>query len=154
MKKGIFSVIILFVCAVAFSGCINTSPTSFTIHPSMSATIGNYNFVAASTVPSTLDTQVHDSTTELIITGYTSDPAYPHDKIVLSITKYKGVTGTYSIVQGQANATWYHSTTVSKALGGVVSITRVESNCLVGYFSFNTDDNQSITNGAFNVGLP
>ncbi len=154
MIKGFSAVVTLFICCVIFSGCIKTSPDVLTINPSMTANIGSYNFVAKSTVPATLDAQVHDTTTTLIITGYTSDPAYPYDKMVISITKYKGVPGTYSIVQGQASGTWYHSTNVSSALGGVVSISKVESNCIIGYFSFNTQDGQAITNGAFNVGLP
>ena len=154
MKKGIFSIVILFVSSIIFPGCIKTSPTVFTINPSMTANIGTYNFIASSTVPSTLDTAVYDSTTTLIITGYSSDPVYPYDKIVLSITKYKGVTNTFSIVQEQASATYYHSTTVSSAAGGVVSITKVTANSVIGYFSFNTNDNIAVTNGAFNVGKP
>jgi hypothetical protein len=90
----------------------------------------------------------------LFITGYSADPVYPYDKIVLTITKYKGVTNTFSIVQGQASATYYHSATVSYAAGGVVSISKVTSNSVIGYFSFNTSDNIAVTNGAFNVGKP
>ena len=123
----------------------------------MTANIGSYDFIASSVVPSTLDTQMHDSTTTLIITGYSSDPLYPKDKIVLSITKYKAVTGTWSIVQGQATATYYHTisatTNVNYALGGIVSISNVTSTSLIGYFSFNTDS-LAITHGSFNVGLP
>jgi len=119
----------------------------------MTANIGNYDFIASSTVPSILDTQIHDSTTTLIITGYSSDPNYPHDKMVISVTKYKAVTGTWSIVQGQATGTYYHNGYVYPALGGVVSISNVTSNSLIGYFSFNTDS-LSVSNGAFNVGQP
>ena len=125
----------------------------------MTANIGSYDFIASSVVPSTLDTQMHDSTTTLFITGYSSDPLYPKDKIVLSITKYKAVTGTWSIAQGQASATYYHNGLAYAALGGstlqggIVSISNVTSTSLIGYFSFNTDS-LSITHGSFNVGLP
>jgi hypothetical protein len=155
MKKGFFLITIISVSVfVIISGCIKTSPVITTINPSMTANVGSYNFIAATTVPSTLDTQVHDSTTTLIITGYSSDPVYPYDKMVISITKYKPLAATYSIVQGQATATYYHNTSVSYALGGIVSVSRITSNTIVGYFSFNTQDNIAVTNGSFTVGKP
>ncbi len=155
MKKGIFSVIILLGCAV-FSGCVKTSPTVFTINPSLTATIGTYDFISSKTVPSTIYSQHSnlDTGTTLIITGYTSDPVSPRDRIVLSVTKYTGATNTYSIVQGQASATYYHGSTVSPAAGGIVSIQKVTTTTITGYFSFNTIDNIAVTNGLFTVGLP
>lgn len=127
-----------------------------TINPSMTAHIGTYNFVAISVVPSTLDaqTKVNDTATTLFITGYTSDPVYPHDRIALTITNYKGVPGTYSIVEGQASGVYYHSVFTSFALGGIVSISKVTNTSLIGYFSFNTQDGLAVQNGTFNVGLP
>jgi hypothetical protein len=156
MKKGVFALIMLLGCCAVFSGCVKTAPAVFTINPSMSATIGTYNFVAAKTVPSTIRFQHADidTGTTLVITGYTSDPVSPYDKIVISVTKYTGITNTYSIVQGQASATYYHGNTVSPAAGGIVSIQKVTTTTISGYFSFNTIDNIAVTNGLFNVGLP
>ena len=143
-------------CCALFSGCIKTSPAVLTINPSLSANIGTYNFIAAKTVPSIIYSQHSDldTGTTLIITGYTSDPVSPRDRIVLTVTKYTGATNTYSIVEGQASATYYHGSTVSYALGGIVSIQKVTTTNITGYFSFNTQDNIAVTNGLFNVGLP
>lgn len=154
MKKGLFSVFIIVSCIALFGGCIKNTPYVTTINPSMTAKIGTYNFTAETTVPSTLDTQIHDTTTLLYITGNTSDPLTPRDKIVLGITKYRGITGTYSIVMSEASALYYHSGVVSAASGGVVAITRITANSIIGYFSFTTYDGLSVTNGDFNVGLP
>lgn len=137
-----------------FSGCIKNTPYITTIDPSMTANIGTYDFTAATVTPSTLDTQANDTATALYITGKTADPTSPYDKIILSISDYKGLTGTLSIVQGQASATYIHSGVVSYALGGVVSVTRITSNSIIGYFSFSTQDGINVTNGAFNVGKP
>ena len=119
----------------------------------MTASVGNYNFIASSVVPSTVNTISNDSITTLFVTGYSSDPVYPNDKIVISVTSYKGLTGTWSIVQGQASGTFYHNGFVYPASGGIVSISNITSTSINGYFSFTTDT-PSITNGAFNVGLP
>ena len=73
---------------------------------------------------------------------------------MLFITKYKGVTGTYSIVQQQAGAYYLHSNIKSYALGGVVAITRINENTIEGYFSFTTNDGISVKNGLYTVGLP
>ena len=159
MKKVLFSVSILLSCCIIFSGCIKTSPSSLTINPSMTASIGKYNFIASSVVPSTVNTQVNDSITTLIITGYSSDVTYPNDKIVITVTSYKSAPGTWSIEQGQASGTYYHNGAVYAAAGGiaatggVVSISNVTSSNIVGYFSFNTGG-VAVTNGSFNVGLP
>lgn len=142
------------MCAVIFSGCIKNTPYITTINPSMTASIGTYNFTAATVQPSTQDTQSHDSVTAFIITGMSSDVTVPLDKIILSINKYKGLTGVYSIVQGQASAYYVHSKVVSQAAGGVVAITKISGTSVTGYFSFNTYDGISVLNGAFNVGLP
>ncbi len=120
----------------------------------MSANVGSYNFIAFKTVPSTIRSQVRDTGTTLVITGYTADKVSPRDRIVLTVTKYTGLTGTFSIVQGQASATYYHGSSVGVALGGVVSIQNVSTTNISGYFSFTTQDNLSVQNGVFNVGLP
>lgn len=155
MKKGYLIVVLLLSCCALFSSCLKNRPYVTTTNPSMTATIGgNYKFVGAYCVPSTLDTQVHDTSTTLIITGYSSDKVYPYDKIVLTVSDYNGKPGTFSIVQGQASAGYSHSIVQSYALGGVISITKVTSTSIIGYFSFNTNDGVAITDGAFNVNIP
>jgi hypothetical protein len=154
MKKAVFAVILLISCCVIFSGCIKNTPYITTIDPSMTASIGTYNFIASSVAPSTLDTQARDTATVLYITGKTSDVTVPYDKIVLSIPDYKALTGTYSIAHKEASATYYHSGLISSAIGGIVSITRITSNSIIGYFSFSTADGINVTNGTFNVGKP
>ncbi len=108
MKKGSLLAVIFIGCLVIFAGCIKSTPYVTTINPSLTASIGTYNFTAETIVPSSLDTQIHDSITGLIITGFTADQTAPKDKIVLFVTKYKGITGTYSIVQKQAGAYYLH----------------------------------------------
>ena len=158
MKKGFFIVALLVSSCAIFSGGIKTSPEVTTINPSMSATIGNYTFIAATTVPSTLNPQLtygNDSSITLVITGRTSDPVNPDDKIVLTVTRYKGIDSTYSIVKGQASAVYVHGSVTSPADGGIVAITKVTSTSIIGYFSFtNVADSINVTNGAFNVGKP
>jgi hypothetical protein len=159
MKKGFFLSVILVSCFAVFSGCIKSTPAVTTIDPSLTATIGTYNFTALTVVPSTLDTQIHDSTTTLIITAKTSDITAKGDEIVLHITKYKGVTGTFSVIRGEASAFYYHNGIYSTAFGdsgssGIISITHVTSNSIVGYFVFTTSDGLYVQNGVFTVGKP
>jgi hypothetical protein len=160
MKKVILSAIVLFGCCALFSGCIKAKPDITSIVPSMVASIGTYDFTASSVIPSTLDTQYQqpasgpDSVLNLYITGHSSDLVYIYDKIVLNITHYNGLTGTFSIVQNQAGAAYYHNGVVSVASGGIVVITRITSNTIIGYFSFTTVDGISVTNGTFTVALP
>ena len=152
MKKVFFSIAILLGCCILLQGCIKNSPVSSN-NPSMTASVGSYNFVASSVVSGTLNAQVNDTNTTLVITGYSSDPNLPSDKIVITVTSFKSLPGTWSIDQGQASGTYYHSGNVYPALGGVVSISSVTSTGIVGYFSFNASS-LSVTNGLFNVGLP
>jgi len=158
MKKGFFSIVILLAGAVIFSGCIKNTPYNPTTNPSMSAVIGTYTFVAGTVVTATIDTQIFDSTTTLVIKGNTSDFAHPYDYIQVSITRYHGKTGVYSIVQSQANANYQHTGVYgvknSYALGGVVAITSITSNTIIGYFSFDTQDTLHIGNGAFIANKP
>ena len=159
MKKWFFSVILLMASCVVLNSCIKNKGSITTITPYMVATIGTYTFNAATVVPSTLDTQAHDTTTTLYITAHSSDLVYPKDKIILTITKYKGLTGTFSIVQGLASATYTHegiSETAAFGIistGGQVSITQITSNSIIGYFNFNTP-NVTVSNGSFNIGKP
>jgi hypothetical protein len=153
MKKIFFSSIALLVGCIMFCGCSKSSG-NLTINPYLTASIGTYNFTSATVVPSTLDTQSHDSTIAFIITGNTIDQSTPHDKIMLSVNKYKMQTGVFSIVQGQASAWYIHSGVTDAAAGGIVAITHITSNSVIGYFSFNTYSGISVLNGAFSVGLP
>lgn len=129
----------------------------------MTAQIGSYNFTAASVVPATIDTQVNDTTITLKIIGNSADRTSPRDQIILQITNYQGITGTFSIVKGEANAYYYHNGVTpggvygqifDTALGGIVAITHVNSNSIVGYFSFNATNGINISNGTFTVGKP
>jgi hypothetical protein len=120
----------------------------------MSATIGSYDFVAATTFPGIYSSQVDDTATTLVITGTSSDINYPKDKIQLTVTKFTGVTGTFSIVQGLASAYYLHSGVYFVATGGIVSITQITSNQISGYFSFADTTALSVTNGIFTVGRP
>ena len=159
MKKAVFSVILLVSCCLVFSGCIKNTPYITTINPAMTANIGTYNFTANTVVPSTLDTQgqqneLIDSVEVLYITGNSSDLVYPKDKIVLSISKFRWLTGISSIVRGEANAFYYHNGVKSSAIGGIVSVTKITTTTIIGYFSFTTSDGLNITNGTFTVGYP
>ena len=121
----------------------------------MTANIGPYFFTASSVVPFTLDTQLHDTTTSFYFVGHSADVNFPHDKIVLGITKYKGLTGVFSIVQNKASAYLIRGAApADTALGGIVAITRITSNTITGYFNFNTVSGLTITNGLFTVGTP
>jgi hypothetical protein len=158
MKKVFLQSALLISCIAIFSGCIKSTSVT-TIDPSLLATIGTYNFTASTVAPSTLDTQVHDTTTTLIITAHCSDINAIHDKIVLYITKYKGITGTFSFVRKEAKAYYYHNGIYSNAFGdatssGFISVTHVTSNSIIGYFVFTTTDGLFVQNGTFNVGKP
>jgi hypothetical protein len=154
MKKVILSVFLVVACCAAFWGCTKDTPYITTNNPSMTADIGTFKFVSSAVRPATIDTQIADTSTTLVITGYTSDRANPYDKIVLYVANYKGVTGTYSIVQGQASAVYYHNGRVGVALGGIVAIKSVSSTLITGYFNFNTDDGVRLENGLYSVGTP
>lgn len=154
MKKALFSVIGVFCCFLMFSGCIKNTPYVTTLNPYMTASVGTYNFTARTVVPSLVDTQANDTAMVLEITGNTSDLVYVNDKIVLYVTDWKKQTGVFSMVQGQANGIYYHNGIADPALGGIVAITKITSNSIIGYFSFNTASGVTITNGEYNVGLP
>lgn len=159
MKKSFFTGIFLISLVVLFAGCIKNTPYVTTINPSLTANIGTYNFTAATVVPSTLDTQVHDTSTTLIITAYSSDPTAIHDRMVLTIYDYKEKVQLYSIVRLEATAYYYHSGITSVASSGVsaagiISVTHITSNSIIGYFTFTTTDGIVVSNGTFNVGKP
>ena len=125
----------------------------------MTASIGTYNFTASTVVPSTIDTQwqeplIKDSLKDLIITGNSADLVFTHDKIVLGLSHYKGRTGNYSIVRSEAGAIYFHNGVASYATSGIVAVTRITSNSIIGYFNFGTFDGISVTNGTFNVARP
>lgn len=154
MKKSLFLVFVVGAICMAIGGCIKNTPYVTTTNPTMTADVGAYKFIASAVTPATIDTQVTDTSTTLVITGYTSDRVNPYDKIVLYINNYKGATRTFSIVQGQANAIYYHGMLTGLATGGVVAITSVSTEVISGYFSFTTADGLSITNGKYTVNLP
>jgi hypothetical protein len=154
MKKVVLSVVLVATCCMVFFGCIKNTPYITTTNPTMTADIGTFKFISSAVQPSTIDTQITDTSTTLIITGYSSDRVNPYDKIILYIANYKGVTGTFSIVQGQAGAIYNHGIYTGLALGGVVSVTNVTSTLVTGYFTFNTDDGVAVTNGKFTVNTP
>lgn len=146
--KGLLTITIIFSCTV-LSSCIK-NPTDRTINPYMTANIGTYTFSAEHVYPATLSSQIVDTGTTLIITGQLPTT---HEQIVLTITNFKQKQGVYSIVGGQASAEYIHAVT-SVAAGGVVAISKITSNTIIGYFSFNTYDGYNILNGNYCVGLP
>lgn len=156
MKKGFFSIIVLISLSLLNTGCIKNTPYTTTINPYMIASIGTYNFTANTVVPSIADTQSHshDTATVLYITGNSADAVQPYDKIILAVTRYKALTGTFSIVKSEAGATYIHNGISDPALGGIVAITKITDNSLIGYFSFTTASGLNITNGTFSVGKP
>lgn len=158
MKRALFCLAIVAGACAIFTGCIKNTPDNTTINPSLTVNIGSYRFVAKDVIPSTLDTQVNDTSTMLIITAHTSDRTTPNDKMVLQVTSYHQNTGVFSIVQGQAHAYYYHQGTFGPtwdtATGGVISISKIHSNDIEGYFSFTTNTGLSVSNGSFVVGNP
>jgi len=153
MKKVIFSIVIVLCCGFIISGC--TKHPTLTITPSMTAQIGTDTFNAVTVAPSVVTSQANDTTNTLIITGNANLlQATPGDQIILSITKYKNATGTFSLVQGQASEVYIHNGITSVGTGGIISVTNITSNSIIGYFAFTTADGLSIVNGTFNVGKP
>lgn len=154
MKKVLVSLFLVAAAGTTFVGCIKNRPYVVTANPSMTADVGKFKFVASTVVPATIDTQVVDTSTTLVITGNSSDRIAPYDRIILSISNFKQKTGVFSIVQGFAGAVYYHGTAKGTATGGVVSVTEITTTTVSGYFSFNTDDGVAVTNGKFTVAQP
>lgn len=154
MKKNIFIVLVLISACGVFSGCLRNKPYVTSTNPSMTATIGKYQFVASQVTSAVLDTQRNDTTKTLVITGLANDKANPQDKIILTVATYRGKAGTFSIVKHEANAIYYHGIQMGGAISGIVSITQITANSIIGYYSFNTNDSLAITSGAYNVGKP
>jgi hypothetical protein len=154
MKKSLITVFVFVCFAFVIAGCSKNNHQVTTLNPYMTATIGTYNFSAKTIVPSLVDTQGYDSVSALYITGNTSDLVYVNDKIVLGVSRFHGVTGTFSIVQGQASAAFIHNGLNDIAVGGIVAITKITDNSLIGYFSFQTGSGVLVSNGSFSVGNP
>ena len=150
MKHLLSIALVLAVAGFLFSGCIKNAKNDATVNSYMSASAGVDSFVATSVYAGLLDKQVNDTTTSLVITG---EMVPLGRKIVLTVTKYKGLTGNFSIVQGQA-AALYINNTVDSALGGVVVVTGVSANTISGYFSFNATNGAVVSSGIFSVGNP
>jgi hypothetical protein len=154
MRKSLLPIIILIACSAIFAGCgKNTGASIF--NPYLTATINSTsNFTAATVAPSTVDTQVNDTSTALVITGNSSDQFAFTDKIILFITDYKAAGNVFSIVEGHAEAIYVHEGVADPAASGVVAVTQITSNSIIGYFSFTTVGGTSVTNGTFSVGKP
>ena len=157
MKKIFFPVIILLVC-FGFNGCIKETPDTPTPNPYMNITIGPYIFNTSTVYPSTLSQKTNDTTITLFITG---EQLSTKEKIILTINNYKAKEGIYSIAAGEAEAKYLHytgtSTIVSNtsiAIGGVVVITKIVNDNIVGYFSFQTADGLDLTNGTYTCPAP
>jgi hypothetical protein len=146
MKKGILSILLVVMCCGVFTQCEkqhNNTPMPF-----MNARINlSDTFVANTVITSTLTSQLGDSAPTLILTGYKALNTDPY--IVLGVKRYKGHTGTFSIVEGQAYATYRHPPSTGYSIGGIVSITKVTSGTISGYFSFITSDSNVVSSGNF-----
>lgn len=149
MRKGLLYIFTLIGCAAFFSGCLKHG-TDRNIETSMTASLGTYTFNASYVEPATVKPQLNDSATSLIIRGIDKVSG---DEIDISVTKYKGMQGTFSIANGDAAATYYHSGIAYIASSGVVAIKEVSGNAITGYFSFATAIS-SASNGAYTVGKP
>ena len=150
-----YDIITILFCGVALTGCIKngknrTIKTSMTIAVAKgTAKLGT--FTATAVEPATITPQLNDTATALIITGYNSNTG---DKIILTVPKYTETPGTFSIVNSQASALYYHGTVISPSNGGIVALKEIASNVIIGYFSFTTVDGYTLTNGEFTVGRP
>jgi hypothetical protein len=154
MKKNTLVLLVLICAYAAVTGCIRNTPYVTTTNPTMTATLGKYQFVASQVTSALLDTQRNDTSKTLIITGLANDKANPQDNITLSVSAYRGKAGTFSIVKGEAAAVYTHGLVAGVAISGIVSITQITANSIIGYFSFNTNDSVAVTSGSYNVGKP
>jgi len=154
MRKILLPIIILIACCAVFAGCGKNTGTG-PYKPFLTANIdAGGNFTAATVAPSTVDTQVNDTSTALVITGNSSEVLAFADKIILVVTDYKAAGSVFSIVQGHAAATYVHGGITDPAASGVVAITQITSTSIIGYFSFSTVSGVSVTNGSFSVAKP
>lgn len=154
MKKFLVLAALAVGCGATFIGCNKNGGYVTTTNPSMTADIGNFKFISSAVRTATFKPQLPDTLNGLIITGYTSDNVNPYDKVVLYIRNYKRAAGTFSIVQGQANAIYYHNGLIDSALGGVIAISEVTSTTTSGYFKFNTKYGSTVTNGNYVANNP
>jgi len=152
MKQAYFSLVILIACCGIFSACTkqNTNPIP---QPTMHAKVNADSFMAPVVVTYTSTSQLTDTSETLYIKGI--GPYGTGDEIILSITNYKNKTGVFSIVHGDATATYIHDNNVhSVAVEGVVAISRINTNTLTGYFNFSTADGISVSYGSFLIDTP
>lgn len=148
MQRVVYALVLLGGMA-GFSGCLKNG-TVRTINPHMTANMGTFTFSATYIEPATVKPQLNDSATKLIIRGIDRTTG---DEVDLSIVKYVAKPGSFSIVQGEATAVYYHNGIAYPSSGGVVAIKDVGANTISGYFSFTTAIN-SVTNGDYEVGKP
>lgn len=151
MKKAILPVLLLLICfGWLFQGC--KKDNVLTIEPSMTGTVvGISVFNADYVAPALVKSQLNDTGTTLIIRGY---EVSTKDTIILSVTKYKGIPGTFSIAQGQANASFRHNGMRYDATGGIVAIKDAGGNVINGYFNFSTPSGLTVANATFICGKP
>ncbi len=150
MKKSFLYILIVVGISAAFSGCIKKA-TDRTITPNMTVSFGTYAFSATDTYPTTITPQLNDSATSILVTGYDE---LTRSKVIIGIRKFNPKGGTYSIIAGEASASYIHNGITSVATGGIVAVKTVSSNTIAGYFSFTTSDGFSATNGIYEVGRP
>jgi len=149
MRKALLSIVTVLGCYALFTAC-NKSSVVNTQH-SMTVLIDSSHFSAAIVTPSTTKGQVTDTATKLDISGYLPSTG---EKMILSILKYKGQTGIFSVVKNEAQAQYIHNGFTSNAIGGVITITSITSNSIIGSFTYDTQDSLKMTSGAFNVSIP
>jgi len=157
MRKGLLSIFVLMCCCAVFFGCKKNSVSSATLHPYLTATVNDTSaFTAEIVVPSTVDTQTNDTTTALVISANSSYQYAFTDQIILQINRYKGAAGVFSIIntKNQAGAAFVHNGVVDYAASGVVAITQITSDRIIGYFSFTTLGGVPVTNGTYSVNKP
>ena len=150
MKKSLFSIVIALCFGAVFSGCIKNG-TDRTIDPNMTATIGTYSYNADYIEPKLTKPQLNDTAITLTITSYEKTTGY---KVMISVRKYLGKAGTYSIAQGEASAQYIHGGMTDIASSGIVAIKEVGASTISGYFNFGTVTGISVANGGYVVGKP
>lgn len=149
MKKSVCSIIVILCCGLLFAGCSKENTSG--IVASMTATIGTYTFNADDITPTLNKSQINDTGTSLKITGYERSSG---DKIEIFVRKYTNNSGTFSIVQNQAAAIYYHNNVPNVASGGLVAIKDASSNVITGYFNFTTSTGLVIGNANFVCARP
>lgn len=149
MKKITYAALLLLAAITYLPSCIKTR-TDRTIDVSMSATIDSLSFNSNYVIPSITKNQVADTATILSISSVDSVTG---DKIIVSVNRFKGTTGNYSIADSMASAIYIKNNVAMIATSGYVAIKDVGVNIIVGDFSFNVPGH-TIKLGNYTVGKP